>query len=173
MALPIVQPYAYDPPSDTELEFSQEPERVRRQLQDASAWCTCGNCHTMPTEAENVCCQEIPQVVRRINQMPTPPACITSHPGFQVNCLNIYALQNMNNIYRADYGPVRRRTEEERFRFVAYRSIVSWCWDYLVQEFEWSSHHVQSSGFGRSSQILMETMLGSGRLTMCHPWIKP
>ncbi|XP_059384748.1 P2X purinoceptor 7-like isoform X3 [Carassius carassius] len=32
---------------------------------------------------------------------------------------------------RADYGPVRRRNEEERFRYLAYRSFVSWCWGYL------------------------------------------
>lgn len=46
-------------------------------------------------------------------QVPDPPTCIVQHPGFEPNCLNAYTLQNIHDIYRADYGAVRRRTEEE------------------------------------------------------------
>ncbi|XP_016383292.1 P2X purinoceptor 7 [Sinocyclocheilus rhinocerous] len=85
----------------------------------------------MPSEVENICCKEIQKVVKRMKQVPDPLTCMIQHPGFEVNCLNPYTLQNIYNIYRADYGPVRRRTEEERYRYLAYRSFVSWCWGYL------------------------------------------
>ncbi|KAI7801783.1 putative P2X purinoceptor 7-like, partial [Triplophysa rosa] len=57
-----------------------------------------------PTEAENVCCQEIEKVRTRILQAPTSLQCMTEHPG-----LNL----------------------PERFRYLAYRSFASWCWGYL------------------------------------------
>ncbi|KAG9264051.1 P2X purinoceptor 7-like, partial [Astyanax mexicanus] len=91
--------------------------------------CTCGNCARMPTEAENVCCKEIPPV--KINIRCTPVSCMTLHPGLEPVCLNIYSLQNALNIYRADYGPLRDRGYERRCRHLAYRSFVSWCWGYL------------------------------------------
>ncbi|KAI7810814.1 putative P2X purinoceptor 7-like [Triplophysa rosa] len=88
----------------------------------------------MPSEVENVCCLEVQKVVRRMNQVSGPLKCVTHHPGFQTICLNPYTLQNINNIYMADYGPVRRRTEEERYRFLAHQSFVSWCWGFLGRE---------------------------------------
>ncbi|XP_057678831.1 uncharacterized protein LOC130907587 [Corythoichthys intestinalis] len=131
-----VQPYAHDPVLDPENDFSAEPEPegVLRLLQDTSDWCRCGFCHKMPTEVENVCCQEIPKILRRMHQMPTELVCITDHPGFQANCLNHYVLQNISNIYKVYCGPVPRRTVEQVFRFVAYRSFVSWCWGLLGAE---------------------------------------
>ncbi|KAI2645893.1 P2X purinoceptor 7 [Labeo rohita] len=53
------------------------------------------------------------------------------HPGFEPNCLNPYTLQNIYNIYRSDYGPIRHRAKEKQFHFLSYRSFVSWCWGYL------------------------------------------
>ncbi|XP_051519287.1 P2X purinoceptor 7-like [Myxocyprinus asiaticus] len=85
----------------------------------------------MPSEIENICCKEIQKVVKRMKQVPDPSTCMVHHPGFEANCLNPYTLQNIHNIYRADYGPLRRRTEEERNHYLAYRSFVSWCWGYL------------------------------------------
>ncbi|XP_045925772.1 P2X purinoceptor 7 isoform X1 [Micropterus dolomieu] len=104
---------------------------TQRVTQDVSEWCACENCSTMPTEVENVCCQEIRKVVRRMQQVPDPPTCMVHHPGLEPKCLNYYTLQNIHNIYQADYGPLRRRTEEERYKHLAYRSFVSWCWGYL------------------------------------------
>nr|XP_055035662.1 P2X purinoceptor 7-like [Misgurnus anguillicaudatus] len=130
-----VLPYQFEPDSDPESLEEQRSETETpahgRIVQDVSEWCTCGNCARMPSEAENICCKEIIKVVRRINQVPEPPNCMTHHPGFEPNCLNPYTLQNIHNIYSADYGPLRRRTEEEGYRFLAYRSFVSWCWGYL------------------------------------------
>ncbi|XP_058509716.1 P2X purinoceptor 7-like isoform X1 [Solea solea] len=128
-----VIPYTFDPESDPETEdtVASETPPQQRLLQDASEWCTCGNCMTMPTEGENVCCRETLKVIRRMNELPDTPTCMIYHPGLEPNCLNPYTLQNMNNIYRADYGPLRGRTIHDRYRHLAYRSFVSWCWGYL------------------------------------------
>ncbi|XP_051990864.1 P2X purinoceptor 7 [Xyrauchen texanus] len=93
--------------------------------------CTCGNCTRMPSEAENLCCHEVGQVLRRMKEIPVPPTCMVHHPGFEPNCLNPYTLQNIHNIYRTDYGPLRCRIIEKQYRQLAYRSFVSWCWGYL------------------------------------------
>ncbi|XP_041916074.1 P2X purinoceptor 7-like isoform X1 [Alosa sapidissima] len=131
-----VLPYQFEPESDPESDngadgANDERDVSRRLDQDVSLWCTCGNCATMPSEVENVCCREITKVVRRMSQVPIPIMCMTEHPGLEPVCLNPYSLQNIYNIYKYDYGPVRHRTEEERLRHLAYRSFVSWCWGYL------------------------------------------
>ncbi|KAG7462307.1 hypothetical protein JOB18_022309 [Solea senegalensis] len=85
----------------------------------------------MPTSPENLCCREIPKVLRRLNQLQNPPSCMADHPGFEPVCLNVFSLQKALNIYRADYGPLRLRGREHRYRYLAYRSFVSWCWGFL------------------------------------------
>ncbi|XDV41397.1 hypothetical protein PO909_010275 [Leuciscus waleckii] len=55
---------------------------------------------------------------------------MTEHPGLDPVCLNVYSLQNAY-IYRADYGTLRLRGIVHRYRFLAYRSFVSWCWGFL------------------------------------------
>uniref|UniRef100_A0A9J8BS37 P2X purinoreceptor 7 intracellular domain-containing protein n=1 Tax=Cyprinus carpio carpio TaxID=630221 RepID=A0A9J8BS37_CYPCA len=131
----LILPYQFEPESDPEnIDEEDRVEPVQaRLLKDVLQWCTCGNCDKMPTEVENICCNEIQKVCQRMMQIADPPTYMVHHPGFEANCLNPYTLQNINNIYKADYGRVRRRTEEERFHYVAYRSFVSWCWGYLGQ----------------------------------------
>ncbi|CAM4568707.1 unnamed protein product [Leuciscus chuanchicus] len=130
-----ILPYQFEPESDPENADDQvdesEPPLQARLQQNVSQWCRCENCNRMPSEVENVCCMEIPKVLRRMNQVSGPLKCMTHHPGFEPNCLNPYTLQNILNIYRADYGNLRRRTEEGRYRYLAHRSFVSWCWGYL------------------------------------------
>ncbi len=63
--------------------------------------------------ADLICCHTFEKVRRRLSQVPTSLQCMTEHPGLEPNCLNVYTLQNINNIYRADYGPLRMSTEEE------------------------------------------------------------
>ncbi|KAJ8251480.1 hypothetical protein GJAV_G00221790 [Gymnothorax javanicus] len=66
-----------------------------------------------------------------MNEEANPPKCMTEHPGFLVNCLNVCVLGNIQNIYQADYGRLQWRTQEERLRYFAYRCFVSWCWEHL------------------------------------------
>ncbi|XP_041916075.1 uncharacterized protein LOC121710111 isoform X2 [Alosa sapidissima] len=59
-----VLPYQFEPESDPESDngadgANDERDVSRRLDQDVSLWCTCGNCATMPSEVENVCCREI------------------------------------------------------------------------------------------------------------------
>ncbi|XP_077089997.1 uncharacterized protein LOC143741618 isoform X2 [Siphateles boraxobius] len=126
-----VLPYQFEPESDPENADDPIDESEARLQQNVSQWCRCENCNRMPSEAENVCCMEIPKVLRRMNQVSGHLKCMTQHPGFEPNCLNPYTLQNILNIYRADYGTLRRKTQEERYRYLAHRSFVSWCWGYL------------------------------------------
>ncbi|XP_052409870.1 uncharacterized protein LOC127956162 isoform X2 [Carassius gibelio] len=129
---PVFQPYMFEPESDPEFQDDEPTSpQIPRMLQPVTAWCTCENCAVMPTEKENKCCLEIPQIVRRINQVPDTLTCITQHPGFEPVCLNVYSLQNALNIYKADYGPLKLKGIEKRFRHLAHRSFVSWCWGYL------------------------------------------
>uniref|UniRef100_A0A8P4G5Q0 P2X purinoreceptor 7 intracellular domain-containing protein n=1 Tax=Dicentrarchus labrax TaxID=13489 RepID=A0A8P4G5Q0_DICLA len=108
----------------------------------------------MPTEPENVCCREVPQVVHGcllnenvtiqsyyLSSNVTYPFKFTgdkkdksaSKPTFLHGrvCLNAFSLQKELNIYRADYGRLRLRGIEHRYRYLAYRGFVSWCWGFL------------------------------------------
>ncbi|XDV48452.1 hypothetical protein PO909_017859 [Leuciscus waleckii] len=128
----MIRPYMFDPESDPESQDNEPTTpQIQRILQPVTAWCNCANCAVMPTERENICCLEIPQIVTRINQVPDIITCMTHHPGFEPVCLNVYSLQNALNVYRADYGALRLRGIEPRYRHLAYRTFVSWCWGYL------------------------------------------
>ncbi|XP_055359525.1 P2X purinoceptor 7 isoform X1 [Betta splendens] len=127
----IVRPYIYDPESDPDAQEEAVEVTTFRMIQDVSQWYQCGKCQSMPTEAENCCCQEIAQVQRRLNQLPNPPSCMVDHPGLEPVCLNVYSLQKEFHIYRADYGRLPVRGINQRYRFLSYRSFVSWCWGFL------------------------------------------
>ncbi|XP_033969650.1 P2X purinoceptor 7-like [Trematomus bernacchii] len=123
--------YEFDPESDPEeAEVSVEVQTSRLQ-QDVSEWCTCANCAAMPSEPENVCCMEIPQVSRRMQELELSVPCMVDHPGLEPVCLNVFSLQNAFNIYRAEHGRLQMRQIQQRHRYLAYRSFVSWCWGFL------------------------------------------
>lgn len=58
----------------------------------------------MPTGVECVCCREVDEVVRKIEENDTEVDCITSHEGFQAVCLNRWVLQAAYFAYRERYG---------------------------------------------------------------------
>ncbi|XP_055062147.1 P2X purinoceptor 7-like [Misgurnus anguillicaudatus] len=127
-----VQPYMFEPVSDDDEDEDFVPQPIVRRLDmNVSEWCTCGNCARMTLETELVCCREIPQVTRRMSQVPEEISCMTDHPGLEPVCLNLYSLQNAMNVYRADHGRLRLRGMERQCRYLAYRWFVSWCWGFL------------------------------------------
>ncbi|KAM4566075.1 P2X purinoceptor 7-like [Odontesthes bonariensis] len=126
----VVQAFQFDPESDPDGEEVEEVENQRLQ-QDVSEWCHCGKCATMPTEVENICCLEIPQVTTRLREVEEQLPCMVDHPGLEPVCLNVYSLQNASQIYRADYGPLQFREIHRRYRYLSCRSFVSWCWGFL------------------------------------------
>ncbi|XP_068695981.1 uncharacterized protein [Montipora foliosa] len=79
----------------------------------------------MPTTDESVCCTEIKQVWQKVEDQPeTEMKCITEHPGFQSTCLDVWLLDTA-------YYAYRQSTARYKFRYVAYRQLVRWCWGYL------------------------------------------
>lgn len=121
----------YDPESDTEGDEVSVEVQISLLQQDLSEWCTCGNCATMPSEPENVCCIEIPQVSRRMQELEDSVRCMVDHPGLEPVCLIVFSLQNALNIYRAEYGRLQMRQIQQRHRYLAYRTFVSWCWGFI------------------------------------------
>ncbi|KAG5264849.1 hypothetical protein AALO_G00258710 [Alosa alosa] len=109
----VVQPYMFKPESDPEGGESPALPETQRIQQDAFEWCTCGNCATMPSEPENLCCQEVPQVTRRLQQLDERPPCMIGKQVLNLDGLNVFSLQNACNIYRADYGPLKLRGIEQ------------------------------------------------------------
>ncbi|XP_037613535.1 P2X purinoceptor 7-like [Sebastes umbrosus] len=126
----------FDPESNTDSNYEEEEAPAAaalppRMQQDISQWCTCGNCAKMPTEPENICCWETQQVKRRMEQLPDNISCMIQHPGLDPVCLNLFTMQNAYNVYRAEYGALHQRAIERQYRYLAYRSFVSWCWGFL------------------------------------------
>ncbi|KAL2079799.1 hypothetical protein ACEWY4_025543 [Coilia grayii] len=76
----------------------------------------------MPSEAENICCLEIPQVVE--GQL----TCVVDHPGLEPVCLNVTITQISANLCKTKYQFYRLSS---LYRYLSYRSFVSWCWGFL------------------------------------------
>ena len=53
--------------------------------------CDCGNCATMPSETECLCCHEIGPVSEKLDDCHI--GCITDHEGFVGNCLNRHVIE--------------------------------------------------------------------------------
>ncbi|KAK2556982.1 hypothetical protein P5673_020826 [Acropora cervicornis] len=126
--------------------YQFEPRRVRRNdNQDSTEpvgsdtdrlgstnWCACGTCKQMPTTDESVCCMEVEQVWQKVvDQRPeSHMKCVTEHPGFQSTCLDVWVLETAHYAYRQQYGTDNQRGNE-KFRYIAYRQLVRWCWVHL------------------------------------------
>ncbi|XP_071958050.1 uncharacterized protein [Antedon mediterranea] len=95
-----IQPYQFEP-------LANEDESARSIAEDAlviekqkrlenTEWCTCGNCKIMQSFEECLCCTEVADVIStrdRDAEITGEFQCITDHPGFHANCLDVWALQ--------------------------------------------------------------------------------
>lgn len=133
-----VQPYLFEPESvslpASDDNDDEEEELAQRTTNDG--WCLCGDiCQRQDTERECVCCQEVEKVKSRNalsaerRRIPIP-LCITQNPGFLANCTDLDVLETSWFTYRQRYGGFNG-PEHKRFRYIAYRRFVTWCWGWL------------------------------------------
>ncbi|KAK3744182.1 hypothetical protein QZH41_020569, partial [Actinostola sp. cb2023] len=138
-----VEPYQFEPigpANNVEVEENEPQTAMEIERADRlgnTHWCTCGNCVVMETIQESVCCRATPAIQNEILVLDlgreNPPLCITDHPGFQPVCLNMWVLQNF--AFRQRYGRAANQdSDEERYRYTAYRQLVRFCWGYLGRE---------------------------------------
>ncbi|XP_063407908.1 P2X purinoceptor 7-like [Mytilus trossulus] len=93
-------------------------------------WCDCGNCNSMTTADECVCCSDISAVSYLMQ--PDDLNCITEHEVFIANCLNRHVLQVSMYAYMEHIGPFDDNEPiNEKYRFMAYRRFVQWIWHRL------------------------------------------
>ncbi|CAG2195448.1 unnamed protein product [Mytilus edulis] len=93
-------------------------------------WCDCGNCNSMTTADECVCCSDISAVSYLMQ--PDDLNCITEHEVFIANCLNRHVLQVSMYAYMEHVGPFDDNEPiNEKYRFMAYRIFVQWIWHRL------------------------------------------
>ena len=74
--------------------------------------CQCGQCQSLDTEEECLCCQEIDPVVSTIQESAAEVQCITQHEGFQPVVLDINVPQTAYFNYRQQYGPLNLADNE-------------------------------------------------------------
>ncbi|XP_068098384.1 uncharacterized protein [Hyperolius riggenbachi] len=91
-------------------------------------WCTCNNCTTMPTGIESICCQEIPNVLSKMDNL----QCILTHAMIPQLCTNeewarifLFLTHGYNAITLAD------KDRNRRLRKSIYRAFTGWVHGYL------------------------------------------
>lgn len=86
----------------------------------------------MPLPRENVCCNEIPEVVAKMEEANPMPECMTDHPGLDPTSLNPWGLQCAWLGYKQQYkGRAFDGPQDAKYRHIAYRQFVRWCWGVL------------------------------------------
>ena len=105
----------------------------------------------MNSEKESICCQEIAEMVQLLDEGNVPPECITEHQDFSNICLCRAVLTVALYNHRHWYGTGDIPTDanryviisnwyvhsyklflfNRRFRYLAYRQLVWWGWQYL------------------------------------------
>ncbi|KAI0220984.1 hypothetical protein LSAT2_027576 [Lamellibrachia satsuma] len=139
-----VRPYRYEPLAQ-EKQLREADQNRKKPESDSHVvvdidrkgntdWCTCNCCEPMESETESHCCREIPQILAKIYELGLEEAtCITTHPGFEGGCLNVWALEIAYLQYRQTYGAMKKAIHE-KYRYTAYRQLVRWCWGYLGEK---------------------------------------
>ena len=90
----------------------------------------------MSTEAECLCCTEIPQVRQELERAAEltnseRAKCIVDHPGFRSVCLDVWVLETAWLQYSASYSNPYDGPPHKKYRHIAYRQFVRLVWKYL------------------------------------------
>ncbi|XP_006811377.1 uncharacterized protein LOC102801802 [Saccoglossus kowalevskii] len=128
-----IRPYQFEPEfnGNSHIDSAEENDDALVDRLNTTEWCQCYRCHVMPSVEECRCCYEIMQVKAVCDEVPNT-ACITGHPGFKPVCLDKYVLLTAYHVYRPYHGTIPESSE--RYRYVAYRQLVRWCWGYLGKD---------------------------------------
>ncbi|XP_057688191.1 uncharacterized protein LOC130914682 [Corythoichthys intestinalis] len=138
-----ITPYMFEPEvSDDDLHSTSDGGDDADWRLDTSRkdeWCCCKHCQVMTLPRECLCCQEIPEVRGKLEEAEaltdTLPECILDHPGLNAICFNPWALQCAWARYKQLYGgKAFEGPTDAKFRHVAYRQFVTWCWEYLGKD---------------------------------------
>ncbi|XP_020915844.1 P2X purinoceptor 7-like [Exaiptasia diaphana] len=112
---------------------SSEEETIRDQdtrLEDASTWCSCGQCEVLETAEMCICCKNL----RFINHLTQDIECVTYHEDFEPVCLNRgslwTALVSLHDRESASL-PKPDKVPNESLRYAAYRQFTWWKHGYL------------------------------------------
>ncbi|XP_051731647.1 P2X purinoceptor 7 [Ctenopharyngodon idella] len=89
--------------------------------------CNCANCAVMPTERENICCMEIPQVSTRHMFLST---YINVNVKY-IERITVFLFCRLLEGLTSNLSDFINVFHIRCYRHLAYRSFVSWCWGYL------------------------------------------
>ncbi|XP_030838795.1 P2X purinoceptor 7-like [Strongylocentrotus purpuratus] len=113
------------------------PTTQKRLHENVEDWCTCGRCRVPPSfnEGDCVCCQEIAEVKPEADRQGS--SCLVDSEEFEPAILNATTLY----IGWMEYTDRWRRAAKafgdrnnEKYRYVAYRKVVRWCWGWLGKD---------------------------------------
>ena len=129
-----IQSYQFEPLCNDESQQEREHSTSEDSDIDESSqaqdrlvntdWCECGNCSSMTTPEECICCVEVPAVHSQM--LSEDMQCITDSDIFISNCLNRHVLHVSMYEFLENVGPFDDSEPiNEQYRFMAYRPSYS------------------------------------------------
>nr|XP_054770489.1 uncharacterized protein LOC129278314 [Lytechinus pictus] len=137
-----IVPWEYEPlprgePGENVGDAGLPNDRENRIHGNVEEWCTCGCCRIEPSfnAGDHLCCSEVPEVRQVAEEYGA--TCLTETREFEPAILNPVSLY----IGWLEYTERWRRAarsfadrNNEKYRYVAYRKVVRWCWGYLGKD---------------------------------------
>ncbi|XP_041455738.1 uncharacterized protein LOC121432115 [Lytechinus variegatus] len=142
----IPQPYQHEPepvqppepgaiPLGDGVGFRGNRDITRLDPRNTDNWCQCGHCEILPSfnVGDCLCCREIAEVAKEGEGV----ECITQARDFYPAILNPVTLyiawQHFTERWRRQARAFGARNNE-KYRYVAYRQFVRWCWGILGKD---------------------------------------
>ncbi|XP_077991063.1 uncharacterized protein LOC144445398 [Glandiceps talaboti] len=112
-----IEPYMYEPCDSSANESVSDPDENDADDRVGNInWCSCTQCQEMLKQVDSICCCEIDDVKKKMDELDAETNCITDHPGFIPVCLNEWVLQTAYFQYRQQYGSRQEENTSERYR---------------------------------------------------------
>ncbi|XP_074648259.1 uncharacterized protein LOC141903823 [Tubulanus polymorphus] len=137
----VINPFDFEPDASDDEVYSASvwEDAWRTEVDRLKDWCTCGHFQPLGFARECVCCQEIPEVVSKLDEATVIQkmefTCMTDHPGLNSDCLDPWNLQCAWSQYKQQYkGSGFEGPAHAKYRHIAYRQFVRRCWNYLGKD---------------------------------------